>query len=631
MIERENIKMLQLNPVLKDYLWGGIKFGKMFGRDNDGKKMSESWEVSVHPDGESTIEAGTLAEYLAKNPKAVDKDGSPFPVLIKYIDAAQNLSVQVHPDDEYARRVEGDNGKTEMWYVLGAEEGAGIYCGFRRDTDKEEFLSKVKDGTVEELLNFIPVKEGDCFLIEAGTVHAIGAGCLICEVQQSSNVTYRVYDYNRRGADGKRRPLHVDKALDVINFKAYEDHTHTGGYYPVQGGKMRHLTECKYFKCRKLDLSGIYTEESQNSFTAINVLKGKGKADGKAFKAGDSFFVPCGEKFELEGTAEIILTTENRKEYYVGIDLGGTFVKCGIVDETGKILVKDKIPTGNGRAYEEIAADMAEFAEKLIARAGLTKEQVKAAGIGAPGTIDSKNGVVVYSNNIRWENIPLCKEIEKRLNIPVYMTNDANAAALGEHFCGAGREYNSLVFITLGTGVGGGIVIDGKLFEGNKSAGAEIGHEVVRMGGEKCTCGRRGCFEAYASATALIRQTKRAMEKDKESLLWKVCGNDMNKVDGKTAFAAKEEGDKTGKKVVDQYIRYLAEGISNLVNVFRPEAIVLGGGVCAEGEKLIVPLRRKVKTMAFGGMKYAPVQIVTASLGNDAGLCGAARLAMIKC
>ena len=224
--------MIKLNPVLKDYLWGGMKFGKMYGRDNGGKKMSESWEVSVHPDGLSTCEGGTLADYLAKDPQAVDKAGSPFPVLIKYIDAAQNLSVQVHPDDEYARRVENDNGKTEMWYIL--------------------------------------------------------------------------------GADGKLRPLHVEKAVGVINFKAFEDHTNTGTFAAVAGGRMRRLTGCKYFGCRLLDLDGTYSEENKISFTALNVLKGEGKADGKPFKAGDSFFVPCGEKFTLEGKAEIVLTTEGK-------------------------------------------------------------------------------------------------------------------------------------------------------------------------------------------------------------------------------------------------------------------------------------------------------------------------------
>lgn len=305
--------MIKLEPVLKDYLWGGTKFGTMFGRENGGKKMSESWEVSVHPDGQSRYDGGTLADFLKEHPQAVDKNGSSFPVLIKYIDAAQNLSVQVHPNDDYARRTENDNGKTEVWYVLSAEEDSGIYCGFQNNTSKEEFLAKVKDGSVESLLNFIPVREGDCYLIEAGTVHAIGAGCVICEVQQNSNVTYRVYDYNRRGADGKLRDLHVEKAADVINFNAFEDHTGTGAPYCVSGGIMQKLTACPYFKCRKLQLNGKFSEKNENSFITLNVLKGNGKANGELFAAGDSFFIPCGEEFVLEGNAEILLTSEGEK------------------------------------------------------------------------------------------------------------------------------------------------------------------------------------------------------------------------------------------------------------------------------------------------------------------------------
>ena len=305
--------MIKLQPVLKDYLWGGMKLGPLFGRDNGGKKMSESWEVSVHPDGESLCEGGTFADYLRAHPTAVDREGSDFPVLIKYIDAAQNLSVQVHPDDAFARREENDNGKTEMWYIVQADAGAGIYCGFRRDTGREEFLRRVADGTVEELLNFIPVKAGDCYLIKAGTVHAIGAGCVICEVQQSSNVTYRVYDYNRLGADGKPRQLHVEKAVRVINFAKFKDETGSGAPEQVAGGTLRRLTACSYFSCRELALDGTYTECNDRSFTAVNVLSGEGRADGVPFRAGDSFFVPCGEKFTLEGKAEIVLTTEGKE------------------------------------------------------------------------------------------------------------------------------------------------------------------------------------------------------------------------------------------------------------------------------------------------------------------------------
>ena len=306
--------MIKLQPVLKDYIWGGMKLGPLFGRDNGGKKMSESWEVSVHPDGESLCEGGTFADYLRAHPTAVDKEGSDFPVLIKYIDAAQNLSVQVHPDDAFARREENDNGKTEMWYIVQADAGAGIYCGFRRDTGREEFLRRVADGTVEELLNFIPVKAGDCYLIKAGTVHAIGAGCVICEVQQSSNVTYRVYDYNRLGADGKPRQLHVEKAVRVINFAKFKDETGSGAPEQVAGGTLRRLTACSFFSCRELALDGTYTECNDRSFTAVNVLSGEGRADGTPFRAGDSFFVPCGEAFSLEGNARIILTCEGEKE-----------------------------------------------------------------------------------------------------------------------------------------------------------------------------------------------------------------------------------------------------------------------------------------------------------------------------
>ncbi len=298
--------MIKLQPVLKNYLWGGRKLHALYGRENNGDKISESWEVSVHSDGVSE----PLASYLAENPTAVDQDGSAFPVLIKYIDAMQNLSVQVHPDDAYAQKYEGDNGKTEMWYVVEADDGAGIYCGFQRDTTKDEFLSKVQDGSVEELLNFIPVKSGDCFLIEAGTVHAIGAGCVICEVQQNSNVTYRVYDYNRKGADGKLRALHVDKAVEVINFKKFEDHTNTKEAYHVRDYEVKTLTECKYFRCQKLTLHGEYVGQNDRSFVALNVLSGEGTIQGEKFVAGDSFFVPCGESISLAGNAEIILTNK---------------------------------------------------------------------------------------------------------------------------------------------------------------------------------------------------------------------------------------------------------------------------------------------------------------------------------
>lgn len=312
-------------------------------------------------------------------------------------------------------------------------------------------------------------------------------------------------------------------------------------------------------------------------------------------------------------------------KYYAGIDLGGTFVKCGIVDETGNLVIKDKIPTGKDRPHAEIARDMANLAKELARKA---HAELTAVGIGSPGTVDSANGIIVYSNNIAWKDVPLRELVQKILNVPVAVTNDANAAALGESWRGAGRNYSNIVLVTLGTGVGGGIVLNGKLYEGSRSAGAEIGHTVIRLNGEKCTCGRKGCFEAYASATALIRQTQRAMVCAPDSTLWELCGGNLENADGKTAFDGMRIGDKTATKVVNAYICYLAEGIANFANIFRPEAVLLGGGICAEGETLLIPLQKQVDKMLFGGNQYAPVKVLRANLGNDAGLYGAVRLAM---
>lgn len=620
------MSVIRLYPVLKDYLWGGYRLHDLFGRDNGGKKIAESWEVSVHPDGESKTEEGTLPELLHAHPELISPCKE-FPVLIKYIDSLQNLSVQVHPGDEYARRVEGDNGKTEMWYILQAEEGAGIYCGFRRDVTPEEFRRALDEGSVEKLLNFIPVHRGDCYLIEAGTVHAICAGCVICEVQQSSNVTYRVYDYNRRDAQGNLRPLHIEKAMDVIDFSAFRDRTNRGEPVTTEGGTVRLLTQCDYFRCRELTLGGRYTESAERSFLAVNVLEGRGEICGKPFEGGDSFLVPRGEELVLCGEGKVLIT-DLPKKYYAGVDLGGTRIKCGIVDSAGNLLHKVNVPTGRVEDYRSVSANMAKAVLSAAKGANVQPEEIEAVGIGAPGTIDSEHGEVIYSNNLAWNNVPLASLLSSKLGKPVFLANDANVAALGESKYGAGKCYSSLILITLGTGVGGGIVLDGKLFEGNRSAGGEIGHHVIRAGGERCTCGRRGCLEAYASATALIRDTRRAMQRHPESALFRFA--EGGEPDGKTAFLAAKAGDAAAKRVVSRYLSMLAEGIVNLVNIFRPEAILLGGGVCAEGDAVILPLRKKIAQKIYGGAEYAPVVLQTASLGNDAGIFGAVALARAK-
>lgn len=319
---------------------------------------------------------------------------------------------------------------------------------------------------------------------------------------------------------------------------------------------------------------------------------------------------------------ENIENNSGTNKYYAGLDIGGTFIKCGIVSDDGEIIVKDKIPTEKEQPYQYIANNMAKLVKRLENASGVT---VQGVGVGCPGSVDSETGVVIYTNNIAWKNIPLKAELEKLLNIPVKITNDANAAALGEYSL-IKDKYKSMIFITLGTGVGSGIIIDGKLFEGYKSAGAELGHQVIRVNGEKCTCGRKGCFEAYSSTTALIRQAKQAMEKDKSSVLWQECRNDIENLNGITFFAALDKKDKTAVKVFNKYIKYLAEGLVNVANSFRPEIILIGGGVSAQGDKILKPLKRKFNAMLYGGAKYATVKLDIAKLQNDAGIIGAALL-----
>lgn len=315
----------------------------------------------------------------------------------------------------------------------------------------------------------------------------------------------------------------------------------------------------------------------------------------------------------------------NGTKYYFGIDVGGTFVKGAIITENGDILVSDKTPTESDKGQDKVVSNIASLCKALVKSASLTLSDIEAVGMGVPGMIDSERGVVITSNNLRWYDFNIKESLERELGLTVKIANDANVAALGEMKFAFGGQYKNAVMITLGTGVGSGIIIDGRLYEGNMGAGAELGHSVIVMGGEECTCGRRGCFEAYASATALIRDTKRAMEAHKDSRLWEIGSTDA--VNGKTAFDYKDT-DKYASEVVTNYISALACGITNIASIFRPEAIILGGGVCAQGDNLIKPVQDIVDREVFGGTDGPRVKILTAKLGNSAGCLGAAALVM---
>ena len=313
--------------------------------------------------------------------------------------------------------------------------------------------------------------------------------------------------------------------------------------------------------------------------------------------------------------------------HYLGIDLGGTNIAAGILDENMKIIRKGSAPTGGDRHYSEIIRDMAQLSLKLLDEAGLTVKDIPYIGIGSPGTVDRENGILLYSNNIKFDCVPMREEMQKLIPLPVYLENDANCAALAEGLVGAARDVEDSITVTLGTGIGGGIILGSRIYAGFNGMAGEIGHTVIGMGGEKCTCGRDGCWEAYASATALIRQTRRAAMADPTSAIHRLVQGNLDNINAKTAFDAMREGDPTGAKVVNQYIRYLAEGIANMINIFRPAKIVIGGGISKEGETLLQPLRELVRELTyFGGGDVQQTRIVCAQTGNDAGIIGAAIL-----
>lgn len=616
------MSILKLKPSCKDYIWGGRRLAEEYGIEYDGEILAEAWELSCHPDGPCVIVNGehagkTLVQYIETQGRQVlgthCRRFRDFPILTKFIDAKDNLSIQVHPNNQYALKNEGQYGKTEMWYIMDAKEGAFLYYGFQKEISREEFERRITEDTLLEVLNQVPVHKGDVLFIESGTIHAIGKDIMIAEIQQNSNVTYRVYDYGRVGKDGKKRDLHIEKALAVTNrvpiIKSSES-------YP-------HVADCDYFTVDKLNLDGkimnrIQGEVSQESFVSILILDGAGViSDGKeslTYKKGDSLFLPAGTgSYQIEGTCDALITTirEKASPVRIGIDIGGTQTKIGLVDADQKVLASMQIPTQAQRTPEQIIEDIARNVTKLLEQENVPVDQCVGAGVGVPGTVDRKAGKVLYSNNIKWEQVDLAGTLSRYLPIPIMIANDADCAVLGEAAAGAARGYEDVVMVTLGTGVGTGILLNGRIFEGRKTGGSELGHMVIVENGELCTCGRRGCLEAYASATALKREAKKKYNRE---------------VEPEELFVMSQAGDETACEIIRDYIEKLGTGLINIVNIFHPQILILGGAVSGQKENLTSPLEEMVGSGCFGGNYAELPEIKCAELGNTAGIIGAANL-----
>lgn len=616
------MSLLHLKPACKDYIWGGHRLVEEYHVDYDGPVCAEAWMLSCHPDGPSVIENGpyagrTLPEYFQE--AGMEEMGThcrrfrEFPILVKFIDARENLSIQVHPGNRFALSHEGQYGKTEMWYVLDAEPGAFLYYGFRKEISKEEFQERIRNGTLPEVLNAVPVQKGDALFIESGTIHAIGKGILIAEIQQNSNVTYRVYDYGRVGKDGRKRDLQIEKALAVTN------------RIPIirRGSSYPHVADCDYFTVDRLSLDGDLTYRMQGrvtreSFLSILILDGEGSLscgqERLPYRKGDSFLLTADSgDWQIEGRCNALLTTirEKAQPIRVGVIIGSLEVQMGLLDDQNNLLVKESYPTPRRTSPKGIVDEAAKKILSLLSRNHVPLDQCVGVGVGVPGTIDRRRGRVLYSNNLAWESVDLTERLQKVIPCPVRIANDADCAALGEAACGAGKDASDVVLLTLGNGVGGGIILGGQIFEGGMMGGSEVGHQVIRAGGRLCTCGRRGCLEAYVSLPALLSAAKETAGRD---------------VPVEEIFSLAEAGDPGMCRVLSEYTRALGEGIVNVVNLYRPQLVLLGGILGPYMEKLLPQLRKIAEKECFGGVHGEIPSISCGKLGKNAGIIGASFL-----
>ena len=312
--------------------------------------------------------------------------------------------------------------------------------------------------------------------------------------------------------------------------------------------------------------------------------------------------------------------------YRIGVDLGGTNIAVGVVTEDMKIIGRGKVKTRCPRPAAEIFDDIALAVEMAVKDAGISMDDVVSVGVGTPGSVNKDTGYIEFANNLAFDNVPAKEMLEERIGKTVYLDNDANCAALGEAIAGVGKGVGNFVAVTLGTGVGSGIIVNGKIVSGVNYAAGEMGHTVIVVNGKQCNCGRKGCWEQYASATALISQTKEAMLEDKESKMWQLVNGNIDNASGRTAFDAMRLGDETAKKVVDNYIYYVTVGVINIINTFQPEYVCIGGGISHEGDTLLAPMREHIKNECYSIHAKKQTKVVAAELGNDAGIFGAALL-----
>ena len=428
--------ILKLKPACKEYIWGGTRLMTEFHKEYSGATLAETWELSCHPDGPSTILNGpwagkTLAEYIQVQGREVLGENCrrflEFPILTKLIDARDNLSIQVHPGNLYALKNEHQYGKTEMWYVVDCKEGAFLYYGFSKEVDREEFRRRIENNTLLEVLNKVYVQKGDVLFIEAGTIHAIGKDILIAEIQQNSNITYRVYDYGRVGKDNKPRDLHIEKALAVTR------------RIPLirSSSAVPHLARCDYFTVDKLNLDGEVMQTLSGritpaSFAGILILEGEGRiccgGETVEFSKGDSLFLPAGSgSFQIEGRCEALLTTIEPKQdpVRIAVSLEPGCAQLGLMDKDQVWMEQQAVCVPEEELPAQAARQIGEAVQRMLDHQGLTLDRCVGIGVTVPGQVDRKAGRVLRSEAMGWTDVPFAQELQKLLPLPVYLAKAA--------------------------------------------------------------------------------------------------------------------------------------------------------------------------------------------------------------
>ncbi len=572
-------ELIFLEPVVKKLIWG-----------------KEYWTVSAHESGDCLVRGGTydglhLSQLWSDHKEifGVETDGD-FPFIVKVIDARDPLSIQVHPDNEYASKTEnGASGKTECWYVMDCDRDASIIIGHKAGS-RQEAARMIEEGRWDDLLREIPVKKGDFFQITPGTVHAIKQNTMIMEIQQSSDVTYRLYDYGRV-RNGEPRALHVDKSLDVMRIP----HTDAGCY--TNGVKGR-LVSCRYYDVDRYDIAGSRDFEKSDKFMIISVLEGEGGIDGRKIKAGESFIVSGGYgDFTIFGSLSVMVT--RLPKLYGGLEAGGTKMVCALGYADGTI--EDKISFPTTTPEKSIPRIIEYFKDKEIC----------SLGIGSFGPVDvnpdsESYGNILDSPKLAWQHYPLKKVLEDALCVPIKVDTDVNGSCLGEMTFGCAEGMDNVGYVTIGTGIGAGMAVNGQLVHG--MGHPEFGHILVsRIEGDdykgKCPF-HPTCFESLASGPAIEeRWGKKAEELSDRPEVWEM------------------EAD------------YIAQGLMAMVLTISPRKIILGGGVMHQ-QQLFPIIRKKLKEKLAGYIHTRELDdiddyVVPASLDDEQGIKGAVQLGVL--